>query len=348
MKRKMLLFTIAIAILLSGCSKEDETNENFSIFNMHINRMASENQDVVFYIPLQRGGQIIAQSKENGDRQNAIKNPFGGLFDIGTAFYVYDNNLYYIKQEQTYSQAGTSPDRTSIIEIDWDTYDEKNIYEADTRWNKDSFLGILSIPMDRASYSSTRSFFLDDEYIYLVESTIAGYEIKQVNRQIGKSETIIDSLSGLNQLAFDGKHIYYINSKFQVIRFDVETRESIVIPDVMTRYMILTDDQLLFLNPQDNSRIYAMDLDSFNQQKITVDAAYAFHYDDQHIYYANEDDHKHLYRIDFEGRNNQKVGEVVSYSIVVFQNHTELHVLSDAGTYVVDKETFEVNLLELR
>lgn len=344
MKRAIILFFTVVSILFSGCGKNDEINENSRIFNMQINHIFSENQDAVFYIPMRQKEQIIAQDKESGNRQNAIKNPFGSLFEIGTSFYVYNNNLYYIRNEKTYTQAGALRDRSSIIEIDWDTYVEKTIYEVDTRIKKDAFLGTLRT--DVGSYSSIRSFFLDDKHIYLAEGSTSGDKIKKVNRQTGKVETILDSSRGINKLAYDGKYIYYINPKFQVIRLDVETKESFVIPDVITRYMMLDDNQLFFLNPQDNSRIYAMDLIDFSLRKITEDAAYAFHYDDSYIYYANEDDNKYLYRIDFEGKNNQKVAEVVSYSISVFQNYRELHVLSDGGTYVVDKKTFEVNILE--
>ena len=340
---RTIMFIIAISTLLSGCGKKDEINENSRIFNMQINRISSENQDAVFYI--QGRNRIIAQDKESGDRYDAVKNPFGGLFDVGTIFYVYDNNLYYIRNEETYTQAGALRDSSSIVEIDWNTYDERTIYELDTRMKKDAFLG--AVKSDTGSSSSIRSFFMDDKYIYLIEGSTSGDKLNKVDRQTGKAETILESSKNIDRLAFDGKHIYYINPRFQVVRLDVETKESFIIPHVITRYMMLKDNQLLFVNPRDTGRIYAMDLNDFSLRKITEDAAsYAFHYDDSYIYYANEDDNKYLYRVDFDGKNNQKVAEIVSYNIAVFQNHGELHVSSDKGTYVVDKDTFEANLLE--
>lgn len=89
-----------------------------------------------------------------------------------------------------------------------------------------------------------------------------------------------------------------------------------------------------------------MDLKDSSLRKITEDAAYAFHYDDKYIYYANEDDNKYLYRVDWEGKNSQEVAEIVSYRISIFQNYEALHVSSDKGIYVIDKETFEISLLE--
>lgn len=342
MKRTMTLFIIIVSALLPGCGKNDEINENSRIFNMQINRKFSENQDAVFYI--QERNRIIAQDKGSGDRYDAVKNPFGSFFDIGTVFYVYDNNLYYIRNKETYTQAGALQDSSSIVEIDWDTYNEKNIYELDTRMKKGAFLG--TVKSNREVTSRIQKFFLDDKYIYLIDDSTSGSKINKVDRQTGKAEIILESSGNIERLSFDGKHIYYINPRFQVVRLDVETKESFIIPDVITRYMMLKDNQLLFLNPQDNCRIYAMDLNYFSLRKITEDAVYVFHYDDSYIYYANEDDNKYLYRIDFEGKNNQKVAELVSYSIAVFKNYGKLHVLSDEGTYVVDKDTFEVNPLE--
>ena len=342
MKRTMTLFIIIVSVLLPGCGKNDEINENSRIFNMQINRISSENQDAVFYI--QGRNRIIAQDKESGDRYDAVKNPFGGLFDVGTIFYVYDNNLYYIRNKETYTQAGALQDSSSIVEIDWDTYNEKTIYEMDTRMKKEAFLG--TVKSNRGVTYRIQNFFLDDKYIYLIEGTASGGKINKVDRQTGEVETILESSRNIERLAFDGKYIYYINPRFQVVRLDVETKESFIIPHVITRYMMLKDNQLLFLNPQDNGRIYAMDLNDFSLRKITEDAVYVFHNDDSYIYYANEDDNKYLYRIDFEGKNNQKVVELVSYSIAVFKNYGKLHVLSDEGTYVVDKDTFEVNPLE--
>lgn len=346
MKQAMTVFLIAIMIFLSGCSKKKDINEIDQIFNMEVNRMASENLNSIFYISSQQRIQIVAQNSANGDKQNAIKNPFIDMFDIGTSFYVYDNHLYYIKQEKTYSQAGAKPSRTSIIEIDLDTYEEKPIYEADTNWNKNAFLGTINTPVDTASYSDITGFFLDDENLYLIESNSGGAELKEVNRKTGKTETLINSSDNLNQLSYDGNYIYYITPRFQIMRIDLKTKEKIIIPNLITKYMILTNKQLLFLNPRDNCRIYAMDLDDFSQKKITENTAYTFHCDDRYIYYANEDDHNYLYRIDFEGKNNKKVAEIASYNIVVFQNHTVLNVRSDKGTYVVDKNTFETNILE--
>ncbi|MSU03291.1 DUF5050 domain-containing protein [Tissierella pigra] len=342
MNRAITLFIIIVSTLLSGCGKSDEMNENSRVFNMQINRIFSENQDAVFYI--QGRNKIIAQDKESGSRYDAVKNPFASFFDVGTVFYIYDNNLYYIRNKETYTQAGALQESTSIVEIDWDTYDERIIYELDTRIKKEAFLG--TIKSDSRSFSRIISFFLDNKYIYLVEGTTSGSKINKVDRQTRKAETILEFPRNIEQIAFDGKYIYYVNLRFQVVRLDVETKENFIIPDVVTRNMMLKDNQLLFLNPRDNGRIYAMDLNDFSLRKITEDAAYTFHYDDRYIYYSNEDDNKYLYRIDFKAKSNQKVAEVVSNRIAVFQNHKELHVLSDKGTFVVDKEIFEVNILE--
>ncbi len=346
MKRAIILFITLLSFFQTSCNKTKKVNEEFPVYNMQVDAICSENSDAIFYIPSRNEIQIIAQYKNTKDKQNAIRNPLKGLSDTGNYFYIYDNNLYYIKKEQDYTQAGVLPNKTSIVEIDWDTYNEKIIYDEDTSLVKDSFLGVMRTEKEKAAYSSIMSFFLDDENIYLIENTMTGCAVKIVSRKNGRSETIIESAGSISQLAFDGKHIYYVDARFQVIRIDVNTKESFLIPDVMTRSIMLSKNQLLFLNPRDNNRIYAMDLDDFSQRKITDDAAYAFHFDNDYIYYSNEYDNNCLYKIDWKGENKQKVADMVTYGIKAFQDYPELHVLSEEGTYVVNKKTFEVNKLD--
>lgn len=338
-----LLFVLLVA--LSGCGHNESADMSQMSFNMLPNRFVVENQDCIFYLGAGGSLNVTAENKLSGQRQDAIKNPFSFLFDIGKSLYVYRNNLYYIRNEFGTTKVDPSLQKFSISEIDWATQEEKTIFEMDTQSNKDMFLGIVStVNSDLRFYSSIEYFFLDDENIYLVgtgEST--NNEVRRISRQTGEIKTIIDSKM-IRQLAYDGKNVYYVDLKFQIIKYDVATEQATVIPNIVTRFMILSNDRLYFINPRDGNTVYAFDTTDFSLQKITEQPAYSFHCDEEYIYYANTDDNNYIYRTDLDGKNNQKIAEVISYNIVALQK--ELYVLSDSGAFIVDGETFAVSALE--
>lgn len=337
------MLMVVMSINLFSCNKDSDSDINIEfVYNMHANQFASENKDNVFYFENQSNS-IIVENKLSGEKEKAIKNPFASFFEIKRMFCVYKDNLYYVKFDKGTPQGGKIIfNKMSIIEIDESSYKESVVYEKNIQREKDVFLGIRNITNeDAAFYFTITNFFLDDHNIYFV-----GFkEIRKVNRRTGEVKTIIESDFGIQQLAFNGEYIYYINHLNQVLRYDVASDLLIEIPNMVTSEIFLWNNDLLFINPRDHHRIYGLStMDHI--YKITEDEVMTFSCDKDYIYYANIDDHNYLYRIKHDGSQREKILEVSTYNIYCFQEFNKLHILTQEGTYVVDKNTFKVRVLE--
>ncbi|MBS4189759.1 DUF5050 domain-containing protein [Bacillus sp. FJAT-49705] len=301
----MLVLCMAVSSL-AGCTS-NQNMDDYDVYN-YSSRQSFENEQYRFYVDETNLDDIrlVFEDKQTGEVKNLIRNPMQSLTKVETFIYGNGPYVYYMKHDSEklrgFAYRFEERGKVSIIEVDTTTFDERIIFEKNLNSHEDNFLGLNSVDsVDSSFYSGIASFFLDEKSIYF----IAQDEIRQVNRLTGKSNVIIRSPL-LRSVAFDGQHIYYINEKYQVVKYDTKTDSETVVPDIITTYFVLTDSELFFLNRKDQYKIYVMNLEDFTFQKITDKSVLNFTLDDQYIFYKNKVDLKR-YRIDRDGQNDELV-----------------------------------------
>lgn len=302
---RMLLILCIALFSLAGCTSSDKKVERNDVYN-YASRHFFENERYRFYVDETDLDHIrlVFEDKETREIRNFIRNPMQSLTKVENNIYGNGSFVYYIKLD--YDKSGfrnlEELDRVFIVEVDTTTFDERIVFEKSVNLQKDRFLGLHSVDIaDSSFYSGIDSFFLDETSIYFVGQD----KIRRVNRWTGQS-TVIIRYPVLRSVAFDGRHIYYVNEKYQAVKYDTKTDSETVLPNIITTFFVLTDTELLFLNRKDHSKIYTMNLEDSTIRKITDKSVWSFTCDDQYIYYEAKEDNQR-YRIDRDGQDNTLV-----------------------------------------
>ena len=303
-KRMFTVLILCTAIsFLSGCVSQTDYQSS-AIYNYN-SAQFYENEECLFYVGEITGEKtgIVFKNKETGETGNLVRTPLQSLMSVSDSIYGDGSYVYYMKYDFERSKNHKTYDKFSVIEVNTETYNEKIIYEVNMNVEKDNFLGIGRINEADALYFVTvNAFFLNKNSIYFTD----GKEITRVSRTTGKMDTIIQSPTALTSIAFDGHYIYFTNLASIVMQYDTKTDSETVVSDIVTKYFILTDTELLFINRKDKRKIYSMRLDDYTVQKITDKPALWFSCDDQYIYYQDYEGLEQ-YRIDRDGQNEMVI-----------------------------------------
>lgn len=299
--RLLLILCIAVSVL-SGCTSSGNT-ETSDIYN-YSSRQSFENERYRFYVDETDldNIRIVFEDKKNGEKGNFIRNPMPALTRVEDKIYGNGTHVYYLKYDSDKSGFIENVTRFSVIEVDTTTFQEQIVFEKKLSTDKSIILGLVKADnQDAGFFMAISSFFLDEHSLYFIGQN----EIRRVDRLTGKMRVIL-RLPASTNVAFDGRMIYYVNQKSQVVKYDTKTDTETVIPDLVTRYFVLTDTELLFLNRKDRQKIYALDLRNSTLRKITDKSVLAFHCDEKYIFYEDRADLK-KYRMDRDGNNDMLV-----------------------------------------
>lgn len=291
----LLLFCM-IAVSLVGCDSSNKADKEHDIFNS-ISRQTFENDSYRFYIDITEDNRPVFEDKETGEIENLMRSPFSSLTSVEPYIYGNGSFVYYMKMDYDKSGFYKETNRLSLIEVDTTTFDEKVIYEKNANMAKDTFLNLHTT--DDIDFLGITSVFVDKEHIYLV---VDDSQIRRISRLTGKTDTIIQT-SISNNIAYDGKYIYYPNEAYQIIKYDTQTEKEMTIPDITSTQFFLTENELYYVNRQDNYRIYAMNLSDSSIRKVMNKPVWSITCDDDYIYYDSKIDNK-SYRIDKDGQND--------------------------------------------
>nr|WP_275444067.1 DUF5050 domain-containing protein [Lysinibacillus fusiformis] len=284
---------------LSGCIPNDDKGTT-SIYNFS-SRQSYENEQYRFYLDEKdlKNIRFLFEDKKTGEIRNFIRNPMQALTTVGNSIYGKDHFVYYMKYDYEKSEFREKIDRFSIIEVNTKNFEEKNIFEKNINQDHGDFFNVQKrVNNDFLTFKAINSFFLDEQNIYLIGQN----EIKRVSKLTGKISVII-RFPVLRSVAFDGRNIYYINEKYQVAKYDTKLDSEIIIQDIVTKYFVLTEKELLYLNRKDQQKVYSMNLNSLTSRKIIDKSVLNFTCDDQYIFYESETNLK-KYRIDRDGKND--------------------------------------------
>ena len=294
----MLIFCMAMFVL-SGCTSSGRTGTS-DIYN-YSSRQSFENERYRFYVDQTdlKNIRIVFEDKKTGDKGNFVRNPMPSLTRVENNIYGNGMHVYYMKYDFDKSGFKENINRFSVIEVDTTNFQERIVFEKKLGTGKSTILGLVKASdQDWKFFTAIDSFFLDEHSFYFIGQG----EIRRVDRLTGDMRVIL-RIPVLRSVAFDGRTIYYINEKSQVVKYDTKTDSETVIPDLITRDFVLTDTELLFLNRKDQQKIYALDLRDSTFRKITDVPVQSIHCDGQSIFYVNKEDLKQ-YRIDRDGQND--------------------------------------------
>ena len=304
LRSSSVLIILCVAVpALAGCTN-NRHQEKYDIYN-HSSRQSFENKHYRFYIDESNleDSKIVFEDKKTGEKRDFIRNPMQSLTKVENFLYGNGPFVYYMKRDSEklrgFSYRFEELGKISIMEVDTATFDERVIFEKNLHSSKDNFLGLHSSDNDESSlYTGIDSFFLDESSIYFVYSD----KIRRADRLTGKSDVIIHAPL-LRSVAYDGRHIYFLNEKYKIMKYDTKTDTKKVVPDIVATFFVLTDKELLFINRKDQYKIYGLDLSNSRVRKITDKSVLNFTCDDQYIFYESRDDLM-KYRIDRDGEHN--------------------------------------------
>ncbi|GAB6989716.1 DUF5050 domain-containing protein [Paenibacillus pini] len=300
--RKVSTLTLILCMmvtLLSGCNSAERSQTSDS-YN-YSSKQSFENSRYLFKVDETdlKAIRLVFIDKQTGEKRNFVRNPMPSLTRVENTIFGNGNDVYYMKYDSDKSGVIEDVTRFSIIEVDTTSFKERIIFEKKLSTDKSMILGLSkSNNQDANFYLTISSFFLDEHSLYFIGQN----EIHRVDRLTGKM-TVILKIPASTNVAFDGRMIYYVNDKSQMVKYDTNTDSEMIIPDLITRFFILTDTELLFLNRKDQQKMYSMSLHDLTLRKITGSSVQEFHCDKQYIYYVNKSDlQKH--RMDINGENN--------------------------------------------
>lgn len=252
-KKKLFFLILLIVPCMTGC-----TQNNKEVTDIYYNLCRSgrfpqnENYYFDFYNELSGDRDLIAVSKSDGSKFKVLRNAFSELVWADSCCIV-ENELYVFMNSHSES--------FEIFKVNLDTYKLEEIAKQDASYYY-SFLGLKfsdSIIIDK----SIHSFFTDGKTLFLM--TIDN-EIFKCDMDLRHSECIISDGIYNFQLIFTGKKIYYINNKLELVEYNVENGDSLVILDDITRSFDLFEDNIIYSG---NNGIYCFSLTDKTKEKLS-------------------------------------------------------------------------------
>ncbi|MBD3919005.1 ABC transporter permease [Paenibacillus sp. PR3] len=289
----LLILVLGIAVsMLVGCNSFNgvmiEGTYNYS------SKGSFENDKYRFYMEQTEFGnnQIVFEDKTSGEKHNLVRNPMTSLTQIGAPIYGDGTYIYYMKIDFEKIGFQESATRFSVIGVDITRFNEKIIFEKKLSTDKGTVLGLVKGNTYVASfYLTVSAFFLDESSLYLIGQSNGQTEIRKINRTTG-AMSVLFRIPVLRSFAFDGRTIYFVDEKSQIVKYDTKTDIMTSIIDLVTRDFILTDTELLFLNRKDQQKIYAMNLHDSTIRKLTEVPVLSFRYNNPYITYIGKIDMK--------------------------------------------------------
>lgn len=272
-KRKFLVSVILLNVMfmLVGCSPK--LSDKAVIYNSSMSDKYEDELSVIYFET--KEGMPIYEDKSSGQVINLIRDPLLVLKEdtkIMPELFRYDSKVYYIRTDSENYQKRVGYNRSavvkiSVVEIDLIKYEEQIIFEklASTGRN------ILGIEYDTGYewqfLQEQYGFFLNESCIFFITNE----GVYKVNRLNGNLSLL--NIETVNNVAFDGRNIYYLDKDFKLHKFDTETENDIRILEVAVYNFCMINQYIYFINRQDDYKIYKCDTTGGNIIKIVDEPA---------------------------------------------------------------------------
>lgn len=316
LKRKGLCVGLLIVItvfMLTSCNKIDN---NASIcINMNALNAIAQNNENYFY---KEKNNIIMVNKKDGKKVEILRNAFLGDKDIAKIynFSCTDKYLYYIISVST---------TEDIYRINLKNFSEEHILSTDLATGE-SFLGLGYKDISYGFSNNIMKFFVVNDSKIYVMSKDTNY-LFCYNIADKSTEIVIDDGIYNDNLCCNGDMIYYINSFYELKRFDIATKENVKIVDECYRSIYLYDDKLYATNL---SGIYSIDIVNYNTSFISQIKTEKLACDGKNILYLDEN--RNLFILRYNKEKQLLVDEAINkYEIINDTNSVFINYNSDDG-----------------
>lgn len=282
----LFLLLPMVVFFFAGCAASD-IRQPRPIFNM-AQGDTFENDAYRFFFEESgtQGPVLMLEDKAAGEVRELARSPMRALGTLLESLCGTSDFVYYMKIDFDEARFFAGFDYFSIVELNTRDFSERIVFEKCLNENRDTFLGIGQIEGRAVEpFLFPQAFFLDDKHFYLVGDG----KVNQIDRNTGKAEVVLE-VPVLKSLAFDGEGIYYINAKSELMRYDVHTGEESKFNDIVAGAFLLTDDELIFMNRLDQSRIYVMDRKNGGLEKLTDEPALQFSLNGETVVYTSSID----------------------------------------------------------
>ncbi len=262
--RRLGAAACAVLLLLSGCAGQEENTA------IAYNSSAQNTGDYELLLD-ETTREYQIRNRNTDETIDLVQSPLFGTFsdeETVMSCYVVEPFVYYtlLETERYVDRVGTynsSYTRVSVVELDLNTLSERVIFEQVTDSGR-SLLGIDYEVGDRWRFLQLHSaFFLNADDIFFVGSQ----GITAVSRRTEAIRAIEIPTTG--NLAFDGQHIFYLNERSVLCRYDTKSYATIPLDNVIASDFYLDGQQILYISRTDQYRVYACNPNGTNCRMLS-------------------------------------------------------------------------------
>ncbi len=283
-----LIFIIGFAFL--GCHN---SKKKPLIYNANDSFFIAQNNE--FYYLVDNG--ITAVSKEDGLMSEILRDPFRAGAEMDCIIALYDNDLYYYDMN-------SNPSEMAINKISLNTLISEEVFSKDVS-KSTGFMRTL-INDNHISSDMIYDFFTDGETLYFIFHEKDGvYRLK--NNQF---ERIISDRIYNNQLSFDGKTIFYIDSALNLKCYNVYSGESIIFETDFASAVYYDGSQVLF---SDKNGIFSLNIETLQTDLLSEFTADRISSDGKNIVFSKDNT---LYLLNGSIVELGEFGNIRTFSII--------------------------------
>lgn len=266
-RASFLILCCLSAAVLAGCSGgRDETPPVYfnlssaETYEQEGFRCYYDGSERKFFYQEKNGTQGDAQEIAAGVPQPLNRDPTGilssvdirpCLFGVGTdVFYMRESTVSYVSRVGRFA---STIQTIQIVGLDTESFKETLILEQNVSEGR-SYLGVEVPAGDRWEFlKDCIGFFLNRDSIF-----VAGSDIRQIDRKNGRILVLPVPVYSNQNIAFDGKDIYYIGENSLLMRYDTSEKISEPVMEIAASDFRLAEQGIFYLNRRDQDKLYLL------------------------------------------------------------------------------------------
>lgn len=199
----------------------------------------------------------------------------------------------------------------------------------------------MSLPV-----GNTRCGFIDDKNFYSISNNVASlgsqnYQFEKINIHSGRKELIDDNMYFTTGVAYNGEILFYLSDNYRIHKIQKNDGTDTVLGDLRAASFLLYNNELYFENLDYEGKLYKVDLDGSNAEKVSDVLFWNFSIYQNQLFYKEKDTSK-LKVQDLETGSIQTLVDRVIYSFTILQDYNG--ILFTAYNEAMEGEYFVLNL----
>ena len=289
--KKLKLLSCVLLILLFGCQDVNKHLQPSSIYNFQEQSFIQENETIKVF-KMQGDYLFIKDDKDDYSIANHLDYDDDKMI---VATYLDEDDLYYLKTDD--NMMGYE-----IIKVDLDDYSRSTFYDK-TVSTSSNFLSFLpNLKLEKEIFIKYPQLFAvyDNRLVEVMHNAINIVDLKTNDKQI------INDFIGLDEIVLDANKIYYLNTKNELMYYDVLTQKNEQVMSHLVASFRFDENAMYYISLENNNYLYkqvnAKD-ELLIKQKIE-----SFSLTSEGIYFLSKEDLKPYY-YDFKSKEVQMIGK---------------------------------------